>query len=62
MNLIKGTIDIEFFNKHNLINILCLGFLFGNLLALVIHAKLSNYHLDIKVAIIRFSFYSIFSF
>jgi sodium/potassium/calcium exchanger 6 len=60
MNIQKGTIDIEFFNKHNLINILCLGFLFGNLFSLGIHAKLSNYHLDIKVAIVRFSFYSIF--
>ena len=60
MNIQKGTIDIEFFNKHNLINILCLGFLLGNLLILGIHAKLCKYNLNIKVALIRFGFYFVF--
>ena len=60
MNIKKGNIDIDFFNKHNIINILCLGFLFGNLIILGIHAKICKYHLNIKVAIIRFIFY--FSF
>ena len=60
MNIKKGQIDIDFFNRHNLINIICLGFLVGNLLILGIHSKLNKYHLNIKVAIIRFIFYFIF--
>ena len=60
MNIRKGKIDIDFFNKHNLINILCLGFLLGNLLGLGIHAKLCKYRLNLKVAIIRFVFYFVF--
>lgn len=60
MNIRKGTIDIDFFNKHNLISILCLGFLMGNLFILGIHAKLCKYHLNINVAIVRFVFYFLF--
>jgi len=60
MNIKNGTIDIDFFNRHNLINILCLGFLLGNLLILGIHAKLCKYNLNIKVALIRFGFYFVF--
>ena len=60
MNIEKGTIGIDFFNKQNLINILCLGFLFLNIISLGIHAKYCKYNLDIKVAIIRFAFYFVF--
>ena len=57
MNIRKGNIDIDFFNRHYIIIVLCLGFLFGNLLILAIHANLSDYHLNMKIAIIRFTFY-----
>ena len=60
MNINKGIIRIDFFNKQNLINILCLGFLFLNIIVLGIHAKYCKYNLDIKVAIIRFAFYFVF--
>ena len=60
MNIKKGTIGLDFFNKQNLINILCLGFLFLNIITLGIHAKYCKYNLDIKVAIIRFAFYFVF--
>ena len=60
MNIQKGRIDIDFFNKQNLINILCLGFLIGNLIFLGVHSKLCNYNLNMKVAFIRFAFYFVF--
>lgn len=60
LNLKKGGIDIVFFDKSNIIGVICLGFLFVNLIALGIQAKISDYHLNIKLAVIRFVFYILF--
>lgn len=60
LNIEIGRINIDLFNKNNMIGIFSLGFLFGNLIALAIQAKIIKYHLDIKLALIRFVFYLIF--
>ena len=60
LNIKSGNINIEIFNKDNLIGIICLFLLIGNLITLIIQAKFSDYHLTNKLAIIRFLFY--FSF
>ena len=60
LNIKKGSIKIDLFNKKNIIGILCLGFLLGNLIALIIQAKIAKYHLNLTLAIIRFIFYLIF--
>ncbi len=60
LNIKKGGLNIVFFKKSNIIGIICLGFLLGNLIALGIQAKCTNYHLNIKLSIVRFIFYSLF--
>ena len=59
-NVKIGNINIELFNKNNLIGIICLLILLGNLITLGIQAKLNNYHLNYKFAIIRYVFYFTF--
>lgn len=59
-NVKIGNINIEIFNKSNLIGIICLFILIGNLVTLGIQAKLNNYHLNNKFAIIRYLFYFTF--
>ena len=59
-NVKIGNINIEIFNKSNLIGIICLFILIGNLITLGIQAKLNNYHLNNKFAIIRYLFYFTF--
>ena len=49
-----------FFNKTNSISVICLGFILVNLITLGIQAKLIKYHLNIKLALVRFLFYFIF--
>ena len=60
LNIKSGNINIEIFNKDNLIGIICLFLLIGNLITLIIQAKFSDYHLTNKLAIIRFLFYFAF--
>lgn len=60
LNIKKGGINIDIFNKNNSIGIICLALLIGNLITLGIQAKKDNYHLNIKLAIIRFVFYFLF--
>jgi Ca2+/Na+ antiporter len=60
LNLKKGGIDIVFFDKSNIIGVLCLGFLFVNLIALGLQARCAKYHLNIKLAVVRFIFYVLF--
>ena len=60
LNIKTGNINIEIFNKDNLIGIICLFLLTGNLITLIIQAKFSDYHLTNKLAIIRFLFYFTF--
>ena len=55
-----GNINIEIFNKNNLIGIICLFILIINLVTLGIQAKLNNYVLNNKFAIVRYIFYFIF--
>ena len=59
-NVKIGNINIELFNKNNFIGIICLLILIGNLITLGIQAKLNNYHLTYKFAIIRYIFYFTF--
>ncbi len=58
-NLKIGTINFNFFNKSNIINILALIFLFINLICLAIISKLQNYVLNIKLSYFVFSFYCV---
>ena len=60
LNIKKGGINIDIFNKNNSIGIICLILLIGNLITLGIQAKIVNYHLNIKLAIIRYIFYFLF--
>ena len=60
LNIKQGAINIEFFNKTNSIAVICLGFLLVNLITLGIQAKFIKYHLNIKLALVRFLFYFIF--
>ena len=60
LNFKVGTINIEIFNKNNLIGVICLFLLIGNLTTLIIQAKLNDYHLNNKFAIIRYLFYFTF--
>jgi len=60
LNIKSGNINIEIFNKDNLIGIICLFLLIGNLITLIIQAKFTDYHLTNKLAIIRFLFYFTF--
>ena len=59
-NIKIGNINFEIFNKDNLIGIICLFILIGNLITLGIQAKLNNYHLNNKFAIVRYIFYFIY--
>ena len=59
-NIKIGNINFEIFNKDNLIGIICLFILIGNLITLGIQAKLNNYHLNNKFAIVRYIFYFLF--
>ena len=59
-NIKIGNINIEIFNKNNIIGIICLSLLIGNLITLGIEAKLNNYHLNNKFAIMRYIFYFLF--
>ena len=59
-NIKIRNINIEIFNKDNLIGIICLFILIGNLITLGIQAKLNNYHLNNKFAIVRYIFYFLF--
>ena len=60
LNVKFGNINIEIFNKDNLIGVICLFLLIGNLVTLIMQAKFNEYHLTIKLAIIRFLFYFTF--
>lgn len=55
-----GKIEIDFFNKNNIISIICLLFSIANVMTLGILAKSVNYRLNIKIAIISFLFYFTF--
>ena len=59
-NIKIGNINIEIFNKANLIGVICLFILIGNLITLRIQAKLNDYHLNNKFAIVRYIFYFTF--
>jgi len=60
LNIKIGEIDIDIFNKKNLIGIICLALLIGNLVTLGVQAKIDKYHLNIRLAIIRYVFYFLF--
>ena len=60
LNVKLGNINIELFNKDNLIGVICLFLLIGNLTTLIIQAKFSEYHLTNKLAFIRYLFYFTF--
>ena len=60
LNIKKGGINIDIFNKNNSIGIICLVLLIGNLFTLGIQAKIDKYHLNIKLALIRYIFYFLF--
>ena len=62
LNLRKGDIEIDFFNKNNKISIACLGFLIINLITFLIESKITNYRLNIKFAVKKVIFYGIFLF
>lgn len=61
LNIKYGKIKIDLFNKDNIISFISLGFLFGDLVALTIMGKLVNYRLNIKIAIVSFIIYFIYS-
>ena len=60
LNLVQGGINIDIFNKKNFIGTVCLFFLIINLITLGIQAKMDNYHLNRKLAFIRYIFYFLF--
>ena len=60
LNIKQGGINIDIFNRNNMIGIICLVLLIGNLITLGIQAKIDNYHFNVKLAFIRYIFY--FSF
>ena len=60
LNLRKGDIEIDYFNKNNKISIACLGFLIINLITFLIESKITNYRLNIKFAVKKVIFYGIF--
>ena len=60
LNIKLGGIEIDFFNKNNIISIICLIFSISNLITLGILAKKVNYRLNIKISIISFLFYFVF--
>lgn len=60
LNIKEGGIDIDIFNKNNSIGIICLVLLIGNLITLGIQAKYDEYHLKIKLALVRYIFYFLF--
>ena len=59
-NIKFGSIKIDFFNKNNIISVICLVFSIGNLISLGVEVKLADYLLNIKIAMVRFIFYFIF--
>ena len=59
-NIRAGGIDIDLFNKNNSIGIICLVLLICNLITLGIQAKMDEYHLKIKLALVRYIFYFLF--
>lgn len=60
MNLRNGAINFNLFSKRNIINILCLIFLFLHLINLEILIKIQKNHLNLKSAYYMFFFYIIF--
>lgn len=60
LNIKKGKIKIEFFNKNNKISIACLVFLILNLIFFGIESKMAHYRLNVKFAIKKIIFYIIF--
>lgn len=62
LNIKEGGINIDLFNKENLIGNICLFLLIANLITLGIQVKHDEYHLNIKLAIIRYIFYFLFFF
>ncbi len=62
LNIKEGGINIDLFNKENLIGNICLFLLIANLITLGIQVKHDGYHLNIKLAIIRYIFYFLFFF
>ena len=62
LNIKEGGINIDLFNKKNLIGNICLFLLIANLITLGIQVKHDEYHLNIKLAIIRYIFYFLFFF
>ena len=60
LNIKQGDINIDIFNKNNMIAIICLVILIGNLITLGMQAKIDNYHLTTKLAFIRYIFYFLF--
>ena len=62
LNIKQGGINIDIFNKDNVIGTICLFLLIANLFTLGIQAKYDEYHFNIKLAIIRYIFYFIFFF
>ena len=60
MNLKIGTININFLNKQNILNILALIFLLINLIRLGIMSKLQDNHFNLKSSYFLFTFYCVF--
>ena len=60
LNIKEGGINIDIFNKENIIGTISLFLLIANLFTLAIQAKYDEYHFNIKLAIIRYIFYFLF--
>lgn len=60
LNLSGETVKISFFEFKNLIPLICLFFLLLNIITLGIHAKYQDYHLNVKLSIVRFTLYFAF--
>ena len=55
-----GKIEIDFFNRNNIVSIICLGLSIGDLIILGLLAKSVNYKLNMRIAIVSFIIYFIF--
>ena len=60
LNIKQGEIKVDLLSGKNLISVICFCFLVGNLVTLGLHAKISDYHLNVKLALVRFLFYLLF--
>ena len=60
LNIRKGKIKFDFFNKNNKISIACLVFLILNLIFFAIESKMAHYRLNFKFAVKKIIFYILF--